>query len=173
MSDAEQDQDAAAGVPEQPADAQAHDADAHERQINALFDDDEDEEDAPSDGGQAKGKRQPRPRRGQAGSEEEEEEEEEIATARSLKAKNKSELKQRLQRLAQGKKAESGARARAPRVAPASAQQRNPNKLSGGWARREKDKAQDKGCRGGRRAGQEGRGEEVAALQGGRLGAGG
>jgi hypothetical protein len=105
MSDAELDPAAAAAdAREQPADADARD------QIDALFQVDEDD-DVPSDGGEAKGKRQPRARRGQAGSEEDEEE---IATARSLKAKNKSELKQRLQRLAQGKKAESGARARAP-----------------------------------------------------------
>ena len=53
-----------------------------------------------------------------------------LATARSLKAKEKSELKQRLQRLAQGKKAETGAARRAGAVDAAAAAARRGRTLT-------------------------------------------
>jgi hypothetical protein len=90
MSDAEEADQGAASPQEQSA--KRHARDLHEE----LFGDDDDSDGEPAAAGQE-------------GGDAEGDEDAALATARSLKAKQKSELKQRLQRLAQGKKAESGA----------------------------------------------------------------
>jgi hypothetical protein len=101
MSDAEI-ADAGAAAPQE----QSAKRNAEELNEELFGDDDPDSDGEPAAAGQEGG--------------DEEDEEAALVTARSLKAKQTSELKQRLQRLAQGKKAESGARtaSRLHRAAP-------------------------------------------------------